>query len=82
MTKRFLLPLLLLLSTPPTAWAVDESCFGPEMIPDNLFPVVVLETSKGNLSLALGLGVVLVTLALGVNAAALVISDAARRRYG
>jgi tungstate transport system permease protein len=43
---------------------------------------IALETSKGNLSLALGLGVVLVTLALGVNAAALVISDAARRRYG
>jgi tungstate transport system permease protein len=43
---------------------------------------IALETSKGNLALALGLGVVLVTLALGVNAAALVISDAARRRYG
>ena len=43
---------------------------------------IALETSKGNLALALGLGVVLVTLALSVNAAAFVISDTARRRYG
>jgi tungstate transport system permease protein len=43
---------------------------------------IALETSKGNLVLALGLGLILVTLALGVNATALVISDAARRRYG
>ena len=43
---------------------------------------IALETSKGNLALALGLGLILVTLALGVNATALVISDAARRRYG
>jgi tungstate transport system permease protein len=43
---------------------------------------IALETSKGNLALALGLGLILVTLALGVNAAAFVISDAARRRYG
>jgi hypothetical protein len=40
---------------------------------------IALETSKGNLVLALGLGLILVTLALGVNATALVISDAARR---
>jgi tungstate transport system permease protein len=43
---------------------------------------IALETSKGNLALALGLGLVLVTLALGVNATALLVSDAARRRYG
>jgi tungstate transport system permease protein len=43
---------------------------------------IALETSKGNLALALGLGLVLLTLALSVNAAALVISDASRRRYG
>ena len=43
---------------------------------------IALETSKGNLALALGLGLILVTLALGVNATALVISDAARQRYG
>ena len=43
---------------------------------------IALETSKGNLALALGLGLILVTLALGINAAAMVVSDAARRRYG
>ena len=43
---------------------------------------IALETSKGNLALALGLGLVLITLAVGVNAAALVISDGAQRRYG
>lgn len=43
---------------------------------------IALETSKGNLALALGLGLILVTLALGINAAALVVADAARRRYG
>ena len=43
---------------------------------------IALETSKGNLALALGLGLILVTLALGINAAAVVVSDAARRRYG
>jgi len=43
---------------------------------------IALETSKGNLALALGLGLILVTLALGINAAALVVTDAARRRYG
>jgi tungstate transport system permease protein len=43
---------------------------------------IALETSKGNLALALGLGLILVTIALSVNAAALVVSDAARRRYG
>ena len=43
---------------------------------------IALETSKGNLALALGLGFILVILALGVNGTALVISDTAQRRYG
>ena len=43
---------------------------------------IALETSKGNLALALGLGLILVVLALSVNGTALVISDAAQRRYG
>jgi len=43
---------------------------------------IALETSKGNLALALGLGLILVVLALGVNGTALVVSDAAQRRYG
>lgn len=42
---------------------------------------IALETSKGNLALALALGLVLVTLAAGVNAAATLIGDAAHRRY-
>ncbi|MCH7540809.1 MAG: ABC transporter permease [Proteobacteria bacterium] len=43
---------------------------------------IALETSKGNLALALGLGFILMTLALGVNAAAFVIKDVAQRRQG
>jgi len=43
---------------------------------------IALETSKGNLSLALGLGLILVLMALSVNAAALLVTDAAQRRYG
>jgi len=48
MTKKTILPFfLMLLSLSPFSWAVDEDCFPPEMIPDNLFPVVQLETSMG-----------------------------------
>ncbi len=43
---------------------------------------IALETSKGDLALALGLGVILMTLALGVNAAAYLTKDWAQRRYG
>lgn len=43
---------------------------------------IALETSKGNLNLALALGMVLITLAVGVNAAAMLIGDAASKRYG
>jgi len=43
---------------------------------------IALETSKGNLNLALALGIVLITLAAGVNAAAMLIGDAASKRYG
>lgn len=43
---------------------------------------IALETSKGDLGLALGLGVVLITIVLLLNAAAHLIRDAARRRYG
>src|SRR5437588_2237021 len=41
-----------------------------------------LETSKGDLPLALGLGFVLIALVLAVNAAAQLIKEAAVRRYG
>ena len=43
---------------------------------------IALETSKGDLPLALGLGIVLVALVLAVNAAAQFIASAAQRRYG
>jgi tungstate transport system permease protein len=43
---------------------------------------IALETSKGDLPLALGLGIVLVCLVLSINAAAQVIKHGAQRRYG
>lgn len=43
---------------------------------------IALETSKGDLPLALGLGIVLIALVLMLNAAASVIKEVAQRRYG
>jgi len=43
---------------------------------------ISLETSKGDLPLALGLGIILVTVVVLINAAAQVIKSAAVRRYG
>ena len=43
---------------------------------------IALETSKGDLPLALGLGVILLTVVLVLNAAASILRDAAQRRYG
>ena len=43
---------------------------------------IALETSKGNLPLALALGMILMLLVLVVNAAAMVMQDTARRVYG
>jgi tungstate transport system permease protein len=43
---------------------------------------IALETSKGDLPLALSLGVVLVTIVLILNAAAYSLKEAAQRRYG
>lgn len=43
---------------------------------------IALETSKGDLPLALSLGVVLIVLVLALNAAAQVVKEAARRRVG
>ena len=43
---------------------------------------IALETSKGDLALALSLGIVLITLVLALNAAAHLVKEAARRRYG
>jgi tungstate transport system permease protein len=43
---------------------------------------IALETSKGDLPLALGLGIVLIAIILAVNAAAYLTKELARRRYG
>jgi tungstate transport system permease protein len=43
---------------------------------------IALETSKGDLPLALGLGIVLIAIVLALNAAAQLIKEAAQRRYG
>ncbi len=43
---------------------------------------IALETSKGDLPLALGLGVVLLFIVIVLNAAAFLVKEAAQRRYG
>jgi len=43
---------------------------------------IALETSKGDLPLALGLGLVLIALVLAINTAAQIVKTAAERRYG
>ena len=43
---------------------------------------IALETSKGDLPLALSLGIVLIALVIALNAAATLVKDAALRRYG
>lgn len=43
---------------------------------------IALETSKGDLPLALGLGAILIGIVVAVNAVAVLLKDAAARRYG
>jgi len=43
---------------------------------------IALETSKGDLPLALALGMVLIAIVLALNAAAFLLKEAAQRRYG
>ncbi|MGQ0662529.1 MAG: ABC transporter permease [Pseudomonadota bacterium] len=43
---------------------------------------IALETSKGDIALALGLGIVLIAVVLAVNATADALKEAARRHYG
>ncbi|HEY1458663.1 MAG TPA: ABC transporter permease [Casimicrobiaceae bacterium] len=43
---------------------------------------IALETSKGDLPLALGLGLVLLAIVLGLNAAAYVVNETAQRHFG
>lgn len=48
MNKKFVLSIvLMLISIPQLTLSADKDCFPPEMIPDNMFPIVVLETSLG-----------------------------------
>jgi len=54
MNRKFLLPIvLMLLSIPLTGWSVGKDCFPPEMIPDNMFPIVKIETSMGDIEVEL-----------------------------
>jgi tungstate transport system permease protein len=43
---------------------------------------IALETSKGDLPLALGLGIILVSIVIALNAAAALVKETAQRRYG
>jgi len=43
---------------------------------------IALETSKGDLPLALGLGMILIAIVVAVNAAAYLTKELAQRRYG
>ena len=43
---------------------------------------IALETSKGDLPLALALGLILLSIVLALNAGAFVVKESARRRYG
>lgn len=48
MNKKFVLSLvLMLISIPQLTLSADKDCFPPDMIPDNMFPIVELETSMG-----------------------------------
>lgn len=54
MIKKYILSvMMLLISMPVISWAVGKDCFPPEMIPDNMFPVVKLETSMGDIEVEL-----------------------------
>jgi peptidyl-prolyl cis-trans isomerase A (cyclophilin A) len=54
MFKKYVLSIVMILTLIPlNTWSMDKDCFPPEMIPDNLFPVVKLETSKGDIEVEL-----------------------------
>ncbi len=44
---------LLLVCMPVSTWAADKDCFPAEMIPDNLFPTIRMETSMGAIEVEL-----------------------------
>ncbi len=50
MIRKYVLSLVLMLvAAPLTAWSVNKDCFPPDVLPDNLFPMVKLETSMGDI---------------------------------
>lgn len=54
MNKKYVLSLILMLvSIPLTSWSVDKDCFPPDLIPDNMFPTIKLETSMGDIEVEL-----------------------------
>ena len=54
MLRKFVLPtVFFLMSLPVTCWSLGKDCFPPEMIPDNMFPTVVMETSMGTVEVEL-----------------------------
>ena len=54
MIKKYVLPLvLILISIPVTSWSIDKDCFPPDLIPDNMFPTVKLETTMGDIEVEL-----------------------------
>ena len=51
--KNVLALVLILISIPVTSWSIDKDCFPPELIPDNMFPTVKLETTMGDIEVEL-----------------------------
>jgi len=50
MKKKYIFSIVLvLISIPLMTWSADKDCFPPEMIPDNMFPMVKLETTMGDI---------------------------------
>ncbi len=48
MNRKFVLSIvLMLISIPQLTLSADKDCFPPDMIPDNMFPIVQIETNLG-----------------------------------
>jgi len=54
MIKKYVLSIILMaVLIPLVSWSADKDCFPPEMIPDNMFPTIKLETSMGDIEVEL-----------------------------
>jgi peptidyl-prolyl cis-trans isomerase A (cyclophilin A) len=54
MINKYVLPIILMLvAVPLTVWPANKDCFPPDVIPDNMFPIVKLETSMGDIEVEL-----------------------------